>query len=93
MNMPLFTAEASLYRTSKPYVMTAHRGTTQHNVVPQLPMLIGEVCGGKTPGGFGSCFSKCCKFYCESRYPFNCWKSSDCRLVESTCGFAESFGL
>ena len=95
MNMPLFTAEASLYKTSKLYVMTGGRGPTQGGVVPQAAkLLLGEVCGPKIPGGFGSCMTKCCNFYCETQYPFNCRINYDeCTLREVTCGIFYSFGF
>ena len=77
---PGFGAEAVLpparafYRSAMPLRVD---GATPGSVVPQLPVRVGQVCGPCT-GIQGFHTQQCCSFYCETKYPFSCWKGSDC---------------
>ena len=98
MNMPGFSAEDSLYisrtqdnMTASRYYQNHHLNTAllvQRNVVPQLPIFLGKVCGDCLPAGPGAIMGiggmKCCDFYCDMPKG-KCWKqgcvSDPCRLL------------
>jgi hypothetical protein len=98
-NMPGFTAEDSLLMSRAQYNMAASQNyqkdhldrglLAQGNVVPQLPIKLGHVCGNCLPrgaiqawGGVGG--RECCDFYCDPPKG-RCWKqdcaSTPCKLI------------
>ena len=72
MNTPGFSAEASLYRTSETYVVTAGRGA-KLGVIPQdlIPPDWNEFCTGCQELFWGLGLQTCC-----TRTPFGwiCWR-------------------
>src|SRR2546430_1704006 len=85
MNMPKFTAEASLYMGKTQYNVTASHYSQKHdrnsaihvhrNIVPQLPIKLGQVCSPCIPEGLSHKYGsrECCDFYCDLPSGY-CWK-------------------
>jgi hypothetical protein len=80
MNMPGFTAEDSLLMSRTQDKMAASQNyqkdhldrglLAQGNVVPQLPIKLGQVCGNCNPQNalqfkMGVGMRECCDFYCD----------------------------
>ena len=90
MNMPGFSAEDSLYISRTQDNVTASQNYQKHhlnsalllqrNVVLQLPIFLGQVCGDCIPRNWyeqkaGTGMRQCCDFYCDMPKG-KCWKSN-----------------
>ena len=106
-NMPGFTAEDSLYTSRPQYNMTASQNYQKHhlnsallvqrNVVPQLPIKLGQVCGKCIPESvtdihFGVGMMECCDFWCDPPKG-SCWRSNCAKNVCSNGHFDNIFDI